>query len=164
MFRRPRLEAVLVSWLRPWDDVAGASIEVGDVALDPDAATGAGLDQIGGILDLGRGTALDPEYRSALRARGRAYRSQGRTFDLLDVAELSAPGVTWTLLETPPASATIWALGVAPEELPGLAGNLGLATGNAITLVIVVGLPGSPTALWSSGAWSTGTWGHAIEV
>jgi len=169
-FRRPRTVAILTSWVRQAGRMSDALREIGEVVLDPDASIGVGLDRIGALLHLGRDGRSDAAYRVALRARGRAYRSQGRISDLREVLEIGVPApIVWHLDEYPPAALVIWAVDLAIEDLSGVVGNMRIARGNAIATTLTLGV-GPDVFTWSTGpGWSWagsggGVWAAGFEA
>lgn len=169
-FRRPRMVAILTSWVRQAGLASDALREIGEVVLDPDASIGVGLDRIGAILHLGRNGRTDAAYRVALRARGRAYRSQGRISDLREMLEIGVPApIVWHLDEYPPAALVIWAVGLSIDDLSGVVENVRIARGNAIETHLTLGV-GPSVFTWTTGpGWSWagsggGVWAAGFSV
>lgn len=152
-FRGPRTIAILTSWIREKQARESAAHEVGDYAISPDLAFGAGLDQIGSIFLCGRRSYSDDAYRIAIRARGRAYRSGGRSRDLREVAEISAPLSTWTQTDYPPGSQIIYPDVLESEEVLPIAENLAIAKCSGIRLFFAYSL--QPTASQLSYRWDS---------
>lgn len=124
---RPKIAALLAAWIRRIQDLESAAWEIGDYRLSLDLAFGEGLDAIGALLVLPRGTRSDDAYRIALRAWIRALRSTGRDLDLIAVGELSVPGTSWRVETYPPKCAIVTSDDVLPPEAVELAYVFGQA-------------------------------------
>lgn len=118
---KPKLAAVLASWIRRAQDLESASWEVGDYRYDFDLAFGEGLDALGALLLLARGGRTDAQYRIRLRAWLRALRSIGRDLDLIEVGKIAAAGSSWHVESYPPKSAIIACDSELPPEAVELA-------------------------------------------
>lgn len=157
---KPKLAAVLASWIRRMQDLESAAWEVGDYRFSIDLAFGVGLDSIGALVRLPRGTRTDAAYRIRLKAWLRALRSIGRDLDLIEVGEIAVPDSTWHVETYPPKAAII----ACDTELPAEAIELAALFGEARPLgtrLTFSGLSADPALgfAWSgSGADGVPSW------
>lgn len=173
---RPKIAALLASWIRRQQDLESASWEVGDYRFDFDLAFGAGLDALGALLMLPRGGRTDAAYRIRLRAWLRALRSIGRDLDLIEVGEIAVPGTSWHVETYPPKSAIVACDSELPPEAVELAEVFAQARpiGTRLFFAGVQVAPASAFAWAGSGVDTVASWsgdgidggplGFALEV
>ncbi len=78
-----------------------------------DASVGVQLDGLGAIVGVDRGAlANDDEYRAVIRAKIRVNNSDGTPEDLLKIATLAIPDVTWSIKNQYPAAVLMSSGGV----------------------------------------------------
>ena len=78
-----------------------------------DAAVGVQLDGLGAIVGQDRGALDDDEYRAVIRAKIQANNSDSTPENLLRVATLAIPDVTWSISEQYPAGVLMSSDGIS---------------------------------------------------
>lgn len=136
--RKPVIEAILTSWISRSVERQARGREVEEKVMDLDVAIGVGLDGLAALADVKRKDRTDEALRYAVRARMRVYRSTGKIADLLAVAELTVPGSTWVLTDTPPAAFVMSSADVIPDAaILELVANLRDTRGNAVGAALI---------------------------
>lgn len=102
-FRRPRIEAIVSSWLTQVQELESAAWDI--YALGIDSSSGHALDQIGSVLRQARPTGmLDAAYRLVLKAVVKTLRSSGAGDTLLAVMREMIGSYDFTMTQAFPAS------------------------------------------------------------
>lgn len=141
---KPAIEGLLGAWLEQVQDVEDALWQLlTETTLE--TAENAQLDELGAILDEPRASLTDTPYRTMLRAKALALRSNGNVPDLLALAELLIPE-GYTLTQYFPAALVVEAS--EPTALPETRVlallRLATAAGVGVHLATAPGSPGAP--------------------
>lgn len=86
-FKRPRIMALLETWMYPIQELERALWQV-KLFSGVDTAFSEGLDHIGALVGEGRGGRSDAEYVLAIKARAAINRSNGRRAETLSILGL----------------------------------------------------------------------------
>lgn len=131
--QRPRLRALLASFIGPLQAAETATWSVWDALLAP---TGAELDDRGSIVGAGRDGLDDDTYERLILAQIAANRSHAHASDLEQILIPMLPeGSTYTVRDAPPAGIRIDVLG--PFAVVQTMRLLTLAKGAGIALHLV---------------------------
>ena len=102
-FRRPRIEAIVSSWLAQVQELESAAWDI--YALGIDTSSDHALDQLGSVLRQARpASMLDATYRLVLKAVVKTLRSSGAGNTLLSVMREMIGSYDFTMTQAFPAS------------------------------------------------------------
>lgn len=116
-----------------------------------DNAVGAQLDGLGEIVDEDRKGKADPEYRTVLKAKDRALRSNGSPEDLIAVVRLVISAVAFALEEMFPAHVKI-SMEVNGLDAPEIATLLSLARPAGVSGALIADTTATPFQFSSTAA------------
>lgn len=113
---KPRLEALVTSWITPFQELEDAAFEV-HLERTIDAAVGVQLEGIGDIVGFPKNGLSDTNYRQFIKAKIRVNRSNGLPGDLILIVTIIL-GVTPCILLTEYHPAAIEVEAIVPVTVP----------------------------------------------
>ena len=135
---KPRIEALLTSWLDEFQELEDALYEVYfNRELQQRVATGDLLIKLGNLVGQQSEGLSDPDFLILITARIKANRSTGRRQDLIDIGLVLSPDGVVVIKDLPPASVYVQIEDLAFSPVLVVKDFLGRAVAAGVRLIFV---------------------------